>query len=182
MWNGRCKGLNENLAPLRRFLRSNVGRPWDKVFAEICEHLNFDSAVQLHIWQHIRWEVCMHRSARVAAGSTSAAIRCGNDFLSIRRAASCARTRTGENGGGRRRRRRPTSSPANRASAHRRLDGIWYEFLLAPVPSEKDGLVDLVLKRKLKEIQRHELIQLHGGEVYAVKKRQRKLEGNPPTP
>ena len=31
----RDKHLNENLAPLRRYLRSQVGRPWDKVFSEI---------------------------------------------------------------------------------------------------------------------------------------------------
>ena len=43
------KGLNENLAPLRRYLLSNVGRPWDKVFSEMSEHMRLDSAVQLHI-------------------------------------------------------------------------------------------------------------------------------------
>src|SRR5689334_8741261 len=49
------KRLNENLAPLRRFLRSRVGRPWDEVYSEICERINRDSAVQLHIWQHL-WD------------------------------------------------------------------------------------------------------------------------------
>src|SRR4051812_29056576 len=44
------KHLNENLAPLRRYLRSQVGRPWDKVYSEIRERINPDSAVQLHIW------------------------------------------------------------------------------------------------------------------------------------
>src|SRR5258708_27864728 len=29
------KHLNENLAPLRRYLESQVGRPWDKVYSEI---------------------------------------------------------------------------------------------------------------------------------------------------
>ena len=52
------KWLNENLAPLRRYLLSNVGRPWDKVFSEISQHIRLDSAVQLHIWQHVQWEVC----------------------------------------------------------------------------------------------------------------------------
>lgn len=52
------KYLNENLAPLRRFLRANVGRPWNKVYSEVCERINRDSAVQLHVWQHLTWEVC----------------------------------------------------------------------------------------------------------------------------
>src|SRR4051812_28161761 len=54
------KSLNENLAPLRRFLLSRVGRPWDAVYGEICERINRDSAVQLHIWQHLMWEVARH--------------------------------------------------------------------------------------------------------------------------
>jgi hypothetical protein len=55
---GVQKELNENLAPLRRFLRSSVGRPWDKVYGEICERINRNSAVQLHIWQHLVDYVC----------------------------------------------------------------------------------------------------------------------------
>ncbi len=47
------KELNENLAPLKRFLRSRVGRPWDEVFSEICKNINVNSAVQNHIREHI---------------------------------------------------------------------------------------------------------------------------------
>ena len=51
------KVLNENLAPLRKFLRRNVGRPWDKVYSEICAQMDRGSAVQYHIWHHLRDEV-----------------------------------------------------------------------------------------------------------------------------
>jgi hypothetical protein len=47
------KSLNENLAPLRRFLEKSVGRPWDKVFSEICERLSIASAVQKHVRDHL---------------------------------------------------------------------------------------------------------------------------------
>jgi len=47
------KGLSENLSPLFRFLCSNVGRPWDKVWSEMCAHISFDNAVQKHIFAHI---------------------------------------------------------------------------------------------------------------------------------
>ena len=59
-WQGHSaqKFLNENLAPLRRFLRSKVGKPWNKVYAEICERIDRGSAVQLHIWQHLSDYVC----------------------------------------------------------------------------------------------------------------------------
>ncbi len=47
------KELNENLAPLRRFLYKQVGRPWNKIYAELHEHIKVTSAVQAHILQHV---------------------------------------------------------------------------------------------------------------------------------
>jgi hypothetical protein len=32
--------LNENLTPLRGYLRAQFGRPWDKVFSEICANID----------------------------------------------------------------------------------------------------------------------------------------------
>lgn len=51
-WGG--KELNENLAPLRRFLMSRVGQPWDKVYGEISENLKITSAVQQHVRDHVQ--------------------------------------------------------------------------------------------------------------------------------
>jgi hypothetical protein len=48
------KCLNENLAPLRRFLLSRVGRPWDAVRSEICALLTPRSAVQKHVLDHVK--------------------------------------------------------------------------------------------------------------------------------
>lgn len=47
------KHLNENLAPLKRFLRSRLGRPWDNVFSEICAGLDTASTVKQHVRLHI---------------------------------------------------------------------------------------------------------------------------------
>jgi hypothetical protein len=47
------KSLNENLAPLRRFLFSRVGRPWHEVHTEIRKNLSVTNAVQMHVWQHV---------------------------------------------------------------------------------------------------------------------------------
>ncbi|MFC4311765.1 hypothetical protein ACFPN2_21960 [Steroidobacter flavus] len=47
------RSLNENLAPLRRYLLAQVGRPWDKVFSEICAGIDRRNTVQQHIHQHI---------------------------------------------------------------------------------------------------------------------------------
>ena len=45
--------FSENLAPLYRYLRKQVGRPWDKVYSEIRTFVNADTAVQFHILQHL---------------------------------------------------------------------------------------------------------------------------------
>jgi hypothetical protein len=47
------KWLNENLAPLRRWLESQVNRPWDKVYAELCANIDRRNTVQEHIFTHI---------------------------------------------------------------------------------------------------------------------------------
>jgi hypothetical protein len=47
------KYLNENLAPLRRYLVAQVGRPWWKVRSEISERLDVGSAVQKHVMEHL---------------------------------------------------------------------------------------------------------------------------------
>jgi hypothetical protein len=46
--------LNENLVPLRRYLEAQVGRPWNKVFGEICERIHRRNTVQQHVHQHVR--------------------------------------------------------------------------------------------------------------------------------
>ena len=47
------KGLNENLAPLLRYLRRQRGRRWDNVFSEICASLDTGSTVKMHVREHI---------------------------------------------------------------------------------------------------------------------------------
>ncbi|MBL8531853.1 MAG: hypothetical protein JNK94_08975 [Hyphomonadaceae bacterium] len=49
----KTKLLNENLSPLRRYLESQLGRPWDKVFSEISAHLKPTSTVQQHVRDHL---------------------------------------------------------------------------------------------------------------------------------
>lgn len=47
------KHLNENLQPLRRFLATQVGRPWNKVWSDISAHVRADNTVQQHVRDHI---------------------------------------------------------------------------------------------------------------------------------
>ncbi len=45
--------FNEHLSPLRRYVQSQVGRPWDKVHSEICAHIDRGNVVQKHILTHL---------------------------------------------------------------------------------------------------------------------------------
>lgn len=54
------KLLNENLAPLRRFLRRRVGKSWDAVRSEICARITPRSAVQKHVLDHVKQMVEEH--------------------------------------------------------------------------------------------------------------------------
>jgi hypothetical protein len=50
---GRYVHLNENLSPLRRFLRAQRGRPWDKVLSELSATIDTRSTVKRHILEHL---------------------------------------------------------------------------------------------------------------------------------
>src|SRR5690606_10710311 len=54
---GRDKGLNEHLNPLWRFLRSNLGRPWDRVYSEIRERVDSRSVLGAHVLDHLNGQV-----------------------------------------------------------------------------------------------------------------------------
>lgn len=47
------KRLTDFLNPLEGFLKSNVGRPWDDVYSELCQHLDRRKTTGLHVFQHL---------------------------------------------------------------------------------------------------------------------------------
>lgn len=57
---GDWKDLNENLSPLKRYLYKQVGRKWDDVYSDICEHINSNSTVQKHVLDHVFDYVTKH--------------------------------------------------------------------------------------------------------------------------
>ncbi|MGA0601633.1 hypothetical protein ACO2Q3_13090 [Caulobacter sp. KR2-114] len=50
---GAAKWLGENLAPLRRYVEQQEGRPWNKVFSEMREHIRPGNTVQEHVFAHL---------------------------------------------------------------------------------------------------------------------------------
>jgi hypothetical protein len=52
-----AKGFSDRLGPLRKYLRKQVGRPWDVVYSELSAVLDKRSISGLHIWDHVFMEV-----------------------------------------------------------------------------------------------------------------------------
>lgn len=52
-----CKEFSDLISPLRRYLRSCIGRPWRKVHSELSQKLDRRSLSGSHIWQHVGWEI-----------------------------------------------------------------------------------------------------------------------------
>lgn len=51
----QTKWLNENLGPLRGFLKSKLGCPWNDVYSELRQRLCPKNTVHMHIMQHL-WQ------------------------------------------------------------------------------------------------------------------------------
>lgn len=50
----RTKYFNDLLSPLKRWLRSQVGRPWDKVWSELCSGMDSRTVTGRHLMDHAR--------------------------------------------------------------------------------------------------------------------------------
>ncbi len=75
------KSLNENLAPLRRFIQKRIGRHWDDVFSEICAGLDTGSTVKMHVRQHLGDFVVFG----ISQGRRGELLHDGRELLSDRR-------------------------------------------------------------------------------------------------
>lgn len=137
------KEFSDHLGPLRRFLQSRVGRPWSKVKSEMAEQLRVTSTVQRHVMEHVRdyvWERTWFDDDGVMWGVD----RYGRPdrVVSWSRPRFFVHPRSGLL------ERMPTSRPRKTNAPpdpnvrtivadrfqHRRVNGIWFEVELAPLP------------------------------------------------
>jgi ribosomal protein S19E (S16A) len=187
------RALNENLNPLRRYLRAQVGRPWDKVYSEIAHNIDRRNTVQQHIYQHLADFVAI----KVAREDGQLVDLTHN--LAIRRSRALRQElyvdpRTGllrvnkDYGSWRRGSSERTAAWQAKIDARRRvldeltqlhlLDGEWYEVRFARVPASvrpSDAIFDVVMKRAIPragdDLQKRQ--DLYGSyRVYAISKRQ----------
>jgi hypothetical protein len=181
----KTKRLNENLAPLKRYLAAQIGRPWSKVYSEIAENLKPSNTVQQHVRDHVEDFVAI--TCRMRAGQVfTASRRLGGEApLSQDWRKLYVHPRTGllrrnekavtwkES-----RRLREAAIAAERAARmreiaplvqlHRLDDGVWWEVRLARRGGDERD-VDVVLRAKLTTREPADLYGRRG--VYAADKR-----------
>ncbi|ANP47176.1 hypothetical protein [Candidatus Viadribacter manganicus] len=180
----KTKHFNETLNPLKRYLASNVGRPWDKVYSEICEHLKPSSTVQQHVRDHLQDFVAM--KTRTKAGVIMATNRWGGErpladhhcLYYVHPRTKLLRKNEHYQRAGARWRAARTKAAAEIAKRLRVVDektqlhlfdGAWWEVKLAKIPLH-GTYTDVVHGAQLSTLHGEALYARHG--VYARDKRQ----------
>ncbi|MCY1055730.1 hypothetical protein [Nannocystis sp. SCPEA4] len=178
------KHLNENLAPLRRFLLSRVGRPWNAVHSEIAATLRLTSAVQKHVLDHLRdmvyTNVVQIGDDLYERGSWGVQELRGSRWSPVY---VCPKTGLLKKVPPRPARFKPPTVrdvvPIDRDAQYRKIAGQWYRITLTPIPAAPDWLAARdVLLGDLRDLgspwQRESTLREHYGyrDRYATAKRQ----------
>lgn len=170
------KQLNENLSPLHRFLRKNVGRPWNDVYSEICENIRVDNAVQSHVRDHVDMDVMTNvvMINGVPYDPTRSYPTWREFYVHPETGILCYYEHKRH-----RYNRKQQNYVDGKSENHQYhvVEGIWYEVELKDFPPRgkdpywwySEKCFDVVKKIRL---DRSDCKRIYGREVYAVKKRQ----------
>lgn len=172
----KSKHLSDHLNPLRRFLRSCVGQPWNVVYSELCQRLSANTLAGQHVRSHI-WDF-VERHVELIDGlpyqKASHWCRFGplysghRDFLYIHPDTGilCLAAR------------KPPQRPQPRedrlvVDAYRRyqkIDEIWYLITFREIPTTTTEFFMDVLKRA--KVSYKDARQIQGMRMYASNKKQ----------
>ncbi len=183
----RSKWLSENLAPLRRFLHSAVGRPWNEVHSEICAQIAPGSVVQKHVLDHLYQYVERHPVMVNGWPHRNVAYRrggCGYAPLSERHNDFYVCMQTGRLLLPRRAKSDSIVHPLGPLFELRSIKGVWYVVHLAQLPDDwrkYKQCRDVLLGKRLDcygLMGRWGLLHATYGrsDVYAVRKEQPRLQ------
>jgi hypothetical protein len=175
-WRSWTKDLNEHLGPLRRYLESQVGRPWNKVYSEICTHINRNSAVQDHVRDHV--DDYVERNVLLIDGVPCAATGrfYGEPLAKHRwnRWYVCPRTGLLRRVERRAEKQRSKAAPrpvrVDDAHVCLRMDGGWRLVTVQKLPLDPTLSLDrdVLLNRAAMWMSKEEAVRAYGAAVYAV--------------
>lgn len=183
----RMKHFNEHLGPLRKFVESTVGRPWDKVYAEICRHVDRGNVVQKHILTHLFQYVVVdvemiagepYRKARDRSVSRNQPLRGPNQWYVCPKSGLLKRAKVVSKLQ-RKRRRTAVEKPVawvSKSQFVRRGPGGWELVTVKPWPDApgfgvrdpRPSAVDVLFRISVSSWDHDRLAQYYGKRVYAV--------------
>lgn len=136
----RGKHLNENLAPLRRYLEKQVGRPWDKVYGEVLQGIDTRSAIGLHVLQHVPdfvWIETMLVNGQVVCLRWNGAHPVSGLYVDPRTGLLRDADRKKKRSGAATPAAEPNWVAVSQAEAYQKIDGLWFRVQFRePTPEE----------------------------------------------
>lgn len=179
-WRHNRKERRDHLAPLRRYLRAQVGRPWNDVYSDICQVFTSE-AYGNRLREFVSWEVDANVSFNELTGefindrgyavyADSLYVHPQTGVLTL----TPARPR-------RRWKNKPRFESVDLSSQQKlvKIDGLWFVVSLATIPGAEvtERPFDVVLKQSVfaedvKYAWGNELYRTWGPGLYAVEKRQ----------
>lgn len=180
-WRHNRKEKRIHLAPLRRYLRAQVGRNWNDVYSDVCHTFQDVVSNGERLSDYIDWEVELNVRVRAEDGEliTERGYGVGADTLFVHPESgiltlSPTRPR-------RRYKHKPRFETVDIESEQKlvKVDGLWFFVTLATIPGEEvtDRPFDVVLRRAafagdIKYSWDNEFYRVWGAGRYACHKRQ----------
>ncbi|MEM9539299.1 MAG: hypothetical protein AAGA60_07280 [Cyanobacteria bacterium P01_E01_bin.42] len=172
----KTRYFSDHLAPLIRWLRSQVGQPWNCVYSELCYQLDTSTLSGQHILSHV-WDI-VERDARIIDGIPYHKTACSGrlqrldighwrwrEYLYIHPETGilCLAKRPSQKP----KKKRNDRLECDRDRQYRKIDGIWYLVSFKNTPLRYKPF-DILLHQKISD---RRAIQEYGKKVYAFHKR-----------
>lgn len=172
----KSKYFSDHLGPLRRWLRSHVGQPWNVVYSKLCRQLDTSTLSGQHVLSHVWHDI--ERYVSVIDGM----LYCQSEWGGLRLLEShyrdrfyvhpetgllCAVPKVPRKQKGRKRER--DRIDVDRHHQYRKVNEIWYLITFTAFPTDGTETVTDILQG---EITWQQATLIQGCYVYAVGKRQ----------
>ncbi|MGD1905674.1 MAG: hypothetical protein ACFB0C_06740 [Leptolyngbyaceae cyanobacterium] len=172
----KSKYLSDHLGPLRRFLRSHVGQPWNDVYSKLCRKLDTKTMagqhVLSHLWDYVERHVEIidgipHKKPYWVCGYPLGCHYRDRFYVHPDTGLLCAIQKVPRK---QKRSKPPTDELAiDDFHQYRQLNGIWYLITFDDFPEPRPAVVNDVLNGMIPWQKAH---LVEGRRVYAVGKRQ----------
>lgn len=169
-WRGMQRAFGDHLSPLRRFLHSQVGRPWNKVHQDLCEHVSFDNAVQKHVLTHVFDYVILH--VTLLDGTPHGRRNFGlQRRLEVGQMYVCPQSGLLKIVKPGKRRHPNTRFNVGALRQYQFREGTWWELTLRKIPSDPGELWDFWLERPVAKLTKQAQNDIYGGKLFCTAKR-----------